>query len=87
MGAVRLSEDILTIAIIIAVATIIVNIILFIAIVCTANNTEKAYKELKETNKRLEKINKNLLDTNMILIKKFSQGNNYSNNDNNNNSQ
>jgi uncharacterized protein YoxC len=87
MGAVQLSEDILTIAIIIAVATIIVNIILFIAIVCTANNTEKAYKELKETNKRLEKINKNLLDTNMILIKKFSQGNNYSNNDNNNNSQ
>lgn len=87
MGAVQLSEDILTIAIIIAVATIIVNIILFIAIVCTANNTEKAYKELKETNKRLEKINKNLLDTNMILIKKFSQGNNYNNNDNNNNSQ
>lgn len=84
MGAVQLSEDILTIAIIIAVATIIVNIILFIAIVCTANNTEKTYKELKETNKRLEKINKNLLDTNMILIKKFSQGNNYSNNDNNN---
>lgn len=83
MGAVQLSEDILTIAIIIAVATIIVNIILFIAIVCTANNTEKAYKELKETNKRLEKINKNLLDTNMILIKKFSQGNNY-NKDNNN---
>ena len=84
MGAVQLSEDILTIAIIIAVATIIVNIILFIAIVCTANNTEKAYKELKETNKRLEKINKNLLDTNMILIKRFSQGNNYNNNDNNN---
>lgn len=83
MGAVQLSEDILTIAIIIAVATIIVNIILFIAIVCTANNTEKAYKELKETNKRLEKINKNLLDTNMILIKRFSQGNNY-NKDNNN---
>ena len=77
MGAVQLSEDILTIAIIIAVATIIVNIILFIAIVCTANNTEKAYKELKETNKRLEKINKNLFDTNMILIKRFSQGNNY----------
>ena len=83
MGAVQLSEDILTVAIIIAVATIIVNIILFIAIVCTANNTEKAYKELKETNKRLEKINKNLLDTNMILIKRFSQGNNY-NKDNNN---
>ena len=83
MGAVQLSEDILTIAIIIAVATIIVNIILFIAIVCTANNTEKAYKELKETNKRLEKINKNLFDTNMILIKRFSQGNNY-NKDNNN---
>ena len=88
MGAVQLSEDILTIAIIIAVATIIVNIILFIAIVCTANNTEKAYKELKETNKRLEKINKNLLDTNMILIKRFSQGNNYfSYNNQNNNSQ
>lgn len=83
MGAVQLSEDILTVAIIIAVATIIVNIILFIAIVCTANNTEKAYKELKETNKRLEKINKNLLDTNMILINRFSQGNNY-NKDNNN---
>ena len=88
MGAVQLSEDILTIAIIIAVATIIVNIILFIAIVCTANNTEKAYKELKETNKRLEKINKNLLDTNMILIKRFSQGNNYNSyNNQNNNSQ
>lgn len=83
MGAVQLSEDILTIAIIIAVATIIVNIILFIAIVCTANNTEKAYKELKETNKRLEKMNKNMLDTNMILINRFSQGNNYNNYNNN----
>lgn len=83
MGAVQLSEDILTIAVIIAVATIIVNIILFIAIVCTANNTEKAYKELKETNKRLEKMNKNMLDTNMILINRFSQGNNYNNYNNN----
>ena len=30
-------------------------------------------------------MNKNLLDTNMILIYRFSQGNNYNNNDNNNN--
>ena len=75
MGAVQLSEDILTIAIIIAVATIIVNIILFIAIVCTANNTEKAYKELKETNKRLEIINKNLLNTNLLIMNQNKNNN------------
>ena len=77
-----MSETAVATAVVIAIVAIIINIILFVAIICTAGNTEKTYKELQETNKRLEMMNKNLLDTNMILINRFSQGNNY-NKDNN----
>lgn len=70
------SEALATMLLGFAIVSIIINLVLFIAILCTAGNTEKTYKELKETNKRLEMMNKNLLDTNMILINKFSQNNN-----------
>lgn len=83
MGLIEMSETAIATAVVVAIIAIIINIILFIAIICTAGNTEKTYKELQETNKRLEMMNKNLLDTNMILINRFSQGNNY-NKDNNN---
>ena len=85
MGLIEMSETAVATAIVIAIVAIIINIILFVAIICTAGNTEKTYKELQEANKRLEMMNKNLLDTNMILINRFSQGNNY--NKENNNSQ
>ncbi len=76
MDILQASGELATVLITVAVIGIIINIILFVAILCTAGNTEKTYKELKETNKRLEMMNKNLLDTNMILINKFSQNNN-----------
>lgn len=85
MGLIEMSETAVATAVVIAIVAIIINIILFVAIICTAGNTEKTYKELQEANKRLEMMNKNLLDTNMILINRFSQGNNY--NKENNNSQ
>ena len=84
MGLIEMSETAVATAVVIAIVAIIINIILFVAIICTAGNTEKTYKELQETNKRLEMMNKNLLDTIMILINRFRQGNNYNNNDNNN---
>lgn len=88
MGLIEMSETAAATAVVIAIIAIIINIILFVAIICTAGNTEKTYKELQETNKRLEMMNKNLLDTNMILINRFSQGNNYNSyNKDNNNSQ
>lgn len=83
MGLIEMSETAVATAVVIAIVAIIINIILFVAIICTAGNTEKTYKELQENNKRLEMMNKNLLDTNMILINRFNQGNNY-NKDNNN---
>lgn len=76
MDILQASGELATVLITVAVIGIIINIVLFVAILCTAGNTEKTYKELKETNKRLEMMNKNLLDTNMILINKFSQNNN-----------
>ena len=76
MDILQASGELATVLITVAVIGIIINIILFVAILCTAGNTEKTYKELKETNKRLEMMNKNLLETNMILINKFSQNNN-----------
>lgn len=57
MGLIEMSETAVATAVVIAIVTIIINIILFVAIICTAGNTEKTYKELQETNKRLEMMN------------------------------
>lgn len=57
------------IAIFIAIAGVIVNILLFIAIICTANNTERTNKELLKVEKQLEELNKQVTNTNLILMK------------------
>ena len=48
MGLIEMSETAVTTAVVIAIIAIIINIILFVAIICTAGNTEKAYKEYRK---------------------------------------